>query len=120
MANEDIANDVGHLSRQDMLDRVMNHHVKTEQSVAALKNKGEENFTAKDKLANILDRKFLTAFEVEDVAQYDVQVQTIFYLMKGDVKAYFTAQQFKKVFDHANPEGYLADVALRFVSKFYD
>jgi hypothetical protein len=44
----------------------------------------------------------------------------MFHLMKGDIKGFFTAQSFKKVLDPQNPEGYLTDVALRLVSKFYD
>ena len=40
--------------------------------------------------------------------------------MKGDIKGFFTAQSFKKVLYPQNPEGYLTDVALRLVSKFYD
>ena len=102
-----------------MLDLVLNKGLKEEPD-PTFKNKGEESFAPKDKIVNYIDRKIHTAIEVDELATYDIQVQTLFHLMKGDVKGFFTAQSFKKVLDPTNPEGYLNDVALRLVSKFYD
>ena len=37
-------------------------------------NRGEEKFSTKDKILNFMERKMETTFEVEDIAQYEVQV----------------------------------------------
>lgn len=57
MANEEIANDVGHLTRQDMIDIVLNKNIKVEHTEPTFKNKGEENFSVKDKLSSFIERK---------------------------------------------------------------
>jgi hypothetical protein len=98
-----------------MLDLVLNKSLKEETS-PHFRNKGEEDFTLKDKIVNHMDRKIHAAIEADELATYDIQVQTIFHLLKGDVKSFFTAQAFKKVFDPQHPEGYLTDVALRLAS----
>jgi hypothetical protein len=71
MANEEVANDVGHLTRQDMLDLVLNKGLR-EEPAPAFKNKGEENFAAKDKIVNLLDRKIRAEIEVDELATYDI------------------------------------------------
>ena len=73
-----------------MLDLVLNKSLKEEPS-PAFKNKGEENFTPKDKIVNLMERKIHAAIEVDELATYDIQVQTTFHLLKGDVKSFFTA-----------------------------
>ena len=91
MANEEAANEVGHLSKEDMIDIVLNKSPKLHNASSPKINKGEENFSVKDKLANFMERKIETTLELEDLAQVDIQVQTIYYLMRGDVKSFFTA-----------------------------
>ena len=74
MANEEFENDVGHLSRQNMIDLVLNKSPKIQRMQPKYKNKGEDDFSTKDKLANLLEKKVETAIEVQEIAQHEIQV----------------------------------------------
>jgi hypothetical protein len=54
-----------------MLDLVLNKGLR-EEPAPAFKNKGEENFAAKDKIVNLLDRKIRAEIEVDELATYDI------------------------------------------------
>jgi len=50
-----------------MINLVLNKSPQLERK-ATFVNKGEENFSAKDKLANFIERKMETTLEVEELA----------------------------------------------------
>lgn len=45
----------------------------------------------RDKMKTFIELKVVAACELDEIASHDVQVKTIFNLMQGDVKSFFTA-----------------------------